>query len=75
MLARSGALLLKTLGHDGRVQTLTKVVGDLIDLIPAVDLDRLTRRVYHHLAVMTLRQMGPHLYQQICRNVSVKVIR
>jgi hypothetical protein len=56
------------------MQALAEVIGDLIDLVAFVNLNRLARRINDNLAVVALRQVGAHLFKQIRWNLAVEVI-
>lgn len=60
-MANPALAALRAAGHNRGVETLAKVSGKLIDLICAVDLDRLAGGIEGHLAVWATIQMGMKL--------------
>src|SRR5271166_6081185 len=56
-LLRPRLLLCRALAHDGRLEASPKIVGQLVQFLVAVDLDRLARRVADHVAVVAPREM------------------
>jgi len=49
--------VLRTLGHDGRPQPCTQIVGQLVELRVAVDFDGLASGIADDVAVVAPRQM------------------
>jgi len=55
--AMPGRSALAAFGHNGLVQALAQIFGQLVQLVAAVDLDGLPRRVQRDLAVLALFEM------------------
>ena len=67
-------LLCPALGHDGRVEPLAKLRRNLVDVIPAVDFDRLSRRIQNDLAMTATCQVSAYLFEQFRADLSIEVV-
>jgi len=64
----------EALGHDGGVETLAELVGDLVDLLALVNLDGLLGRVQDNAAVLASGGVGADFVEETWTEFLVKVI-
>jgi hypothetical protein len=56
------------------VQPLTKLVGDLVNLITSIYFNSLAGSIKDHLAVAAPGGMGANLFEQLRADVTVEII-
>jgi hypothetical protein len=74
VLVTAGFGLLCAFCHDGCVQALAKLGGDLVDLVVFVDRDGLAGGVEYDLAVAAGGGMSTDLFEEFRADLAVKII-
>jgi hypothetical protein len=73
-LVTAGFGFLGALCHDGSVEALAELGGDLVDLMVFVDRDGLAGGVEYDLAVAAGGGVGADLFEELRADVAVKII-
>jgi len=71
---RKRLLFGETLSHDGGVEAFAKLGGNLIDLVPFVDLDGLVGGVEHDAAVLASGGVFANLFAELSCELVVEVV-
>jgi hypothetical protein len=73
-LITAGLGFLGALCHNGGVEALAELGGDLVDLVIFVDRDGLAGGVEHDLAVAAGGGVGADLFEELGADVAVKIV-
>jgi hypothetical protein len=69
-----GLLVRRALAHDGRLEASSKIVGQLVEFLVAVDLNGLFRRIADHIAVVAPSKMILELGFRLRIDHTIKVV-
>ena len=62
------------LGHNGLVETISKILGEFVDLIISVDLNGFLGGIHHHMALMAPMEMLVQLRLSALGERAVQVV-